>query len=307
MGEPKKDHLLAAVGFALFNALMLSGMSLFAKLLREYFGAFEVTFFRNIVSLVALFAWLFFARKLYILKTDRPLSHMLRSLIGTIGIVLGAQALGMMPLAETTILLFTSPLFVVLMSYPVLGERVGIYRLSAVFIGFIGVIIMASPSGSAQALPLLGIITGLCWGLSSGMVDICLRWIGKTENATTTTFYFTLFGAIVCGMHWPFAEVQPGGFSWNSALLIAGLGATGLLSLLAKSQSFRLGEAATIAPISYTMIIWAMLFDYLLWDRIPTTNVLVGAAIIVGSNLFILYREITVKKRKAREGSEATQ
>ncbi len=298
MGEPKKDHLLAALGFALFNALMLSGMSLFAKLLREYYGAFEVTFFRNVFSLVALVLWLALARKLYVLETDRPRAHLLRSFIGTVGIILGAQALGMMPLAETTILLFTSPLFVVLLSWPLLGERVGVYRLSAVAIGFVGVIIMANPSQAADQLPLMGVLIGLGWGLSSGLVDICLRWIGRTESSTTTTFYFVLFGTIACGMHWPFAEVQPGGYSWNSALLIAGLGATGLLSLLAKSQSFRLGEAATIAPISYTMIIWAMLFDYLLWDRVPTTNVLIGATIIVGSNLFILYREITLKKRR---------
>lgn len=298
MGEPKKDHLLAAVGFALFNALMLSGMSLFAKLLREYYGAFEVTFFRNVFSLVALVLWLALARKLYVLETDRPRAHLLRSFIGTVGIILGAQALGMMPLAETTILLFTSPLFVVLLSWPLLGERVGVYRLSAVAIGFVGVMIMANPSQAADQLPLMGVLIGLGWGLSSGLVDICLRWIGRTESSTTTTFYFVLFGTIACGMHWPFAEVQPGGYSWNSALLIAGLGATGLLSLLAKSQSFRLGEAATIAPISYTMIIWAMLFDYLLWDRVPSTNVLIGATIIVGSNLFILYREITLKKRR---------
>ncbi|MCL4678251.1 MAG: DMT family transporter [Alphaproteobacteria bacterium] len=298
MGEPKKDHLLAAVGFALFNALMLSGMSLFAKLLREYYGAFEVTFFRNVFSLIALVLWLALARKLYVLETDRPRAHLLRSFIGTVGIILGAQALGMMPLAETTILLFTSPLFVVLLSWPLLGERVGVYRLSAVAIGFVGVMIMANPSQAADQLPLMGVLIGLGWGLSSGLVDICLRWIGRTESSTTTTFYFVLFGTIACGMHWPFAEVQPGGYSWNSALLIAGLGATGLLSLLAKSQSFRLGEAATIAPISYTMIIWAMLFDYLLWDRVPSTNVLIGATIIVGSNLFILYREITLKKRR---------
>ncbi len=299
MAAAKKDHLMAAIAYALFNALMLSAMSLFAKMLREYFGPFEVTFFRNVFSLIALMLWLFFARKLYILETERPWAHLIRSFIGTIGIILGAQALGMMPLAETTILLFTSPLFVVLLSYPVLGERVGIYRLSAVAIGFTGVLIMANPSEPADQLPLLGILIGLGWGLSSGMVDICLRWIGRTEGSTTTTFYFVLFGTIACGMHWPFAVVKDGGFSTDSALLIIGLGATGLLSLLAKSQSFRLGEAALVSPISYTMIIWAMIFDYLFWDKIPKPHVYLGATIIIASNIFILYREH--KKRQIKE------
>ncbi|MCB1680420.1 MAG: DMT family transporter [Alphaproteobacteria bacterium] len=302
MAAAKKDHLLAAIIYALINAFMLSAMSLFAKLLREYFGPFEVTFFRNAFSLAALLLWLVFARKLYILETARPWAHLLRSFIGTVGIVLGAQALGMMPLAETTILLFTSPLFVVLLSYPVLGERVGIYRLSAVAVGFTGVIIMANPSEPADQLPLMGILIGLGWGLSAGMVDTCLRWIGRTEGSTTTTFYFVLFGTIACGMHWPFAEVKEGGFSIASAWIIAGLGATGLLSLLAKSQSFRLGEAATISPISYTMIIWAMIFDYVFWDKVPKPNVYLGASIIIASNLFILYREIIVKKKKDLPG-----
>ncbi|MCB1590988.1 MAG: DMT family transporter [Alphaproteobacteria bacterium] len=302
-----KDNLLAAVGFALFNALMLSAMSLFAKLLREYFGAFEVTFFRNVFSLIALLILLVLTRKLDILKTDRPRAHLLRSFIGTVGIVLGAQALGMMPLAETTILLFTSPLFVVLLSWPLLGERVGVYRMSAVLVGFLGVVIMANPGQGTEPLPLAGILIGLGWGLSAGLVDICLRWIGRTESSTTTTFYFVLFGTIACGMHWPFAEVKEGSFSLYTAFVIAGLGATGLLSLLAKSQSFRLGEAANVAPVMYTMIIWAMVFDYLVWDKAPSANVFIGAAIIIGSNLFILYREIKIKNRLNKKSDKSLE
>ncbi len=300
----KKDHLLAAIGFALINAFMLSSMSLFAKMLRDYYGAFEVTFFRNIFSLLALVAFLFFMKKLDVLKTNRPKAHLLRSFIGTIGIVLGAQALGMMPLAETTILLFTAPLFVVIFSNLLLGEPVGIYRFAAVLLGFTGVILIANPSEPVNQLPLLGIMFGLGWGFFAGMVDVCLRWIGRTENSTTTTFYFVLFGTIACGMHWPFAEVQPGALSAQTGFIIIGLGLTGLLSLLAKTQSFRLGEAASVAPVMYTMIIWAFVFDYLIWSKVPDVNALLGAVIIIGSNLFIMYREMVVKK-KAQTATES--
>ena len=292
-----KKPLLFGVAFALLNALMLAGMGLFVKKLSGYFGPFEITFFRNIFAAIALFLIFVFMGRLAWLKTDKPWMHLFRGTIGTIGIVLGAFALSMMPLAEVTVLLFTSPLFTVLLSYPVLGERVGPYRLSAVALGFLGVMVMVNPFGDGgMHIPLIGLLVGLGWGFSSGMVDIWLRKMGRTENPNTTTFYFALFGTLATGLHWPWAVVQADSFSMPALLLILGLGVTGLIALLAKTHSYRLGEAAVIAPMMYTMIIWSMLFDYLFWGKVTTMNVIAGAGIIIACNLFILYREIRLKK-----------
>ena len=290
-------NLLLGIFFAAINAFMLAAMSLFAKLLAKYYGPVEVTFFRNIFALVAITLWLVFSGTLSVLKTQRPLAHLIRSIIGTIGIVLGSWALAIMPLAETTTLLFTAPLFVVLLSYPVLKEPVGLYRLGAVVVGFIGVLIIVNPAFNTN-LPLYGVLIGLGWGFSAGCVDTSLRLLGKTESSFTTVFYFVLFGTIATGLHWPFAEVQPGALSMDAFWIITGLGMTGFLSLLTKTQSYRLGEATIIAPIMYTMIVWAMLFDYFLWGKTPQANVMIGASIIIASNLFILYRE-NVKAKAA--------
>ena len=301
MSEKKPcDHLWLAIGFASLNAFMLAGMSLFAKLLAQYFGPIEVTFFRNAFSLVALFLWLVFARQLFVLKTQRPWAHVFRGTIGTIGIALGMWAIALMSLAETTVLLFTSPLFTLILSMIFLKECVGPYRISAIILGFAGVVVIANPLNGEASLPLLGLIVGLGWGFLSGAVDTTLRWMGSTEKASTTTFYFMLFGTLTCALHWPFAQIQPGGFSLPALLIICGLGATGLISLLAKSQSFRLGEASVVAPFMYTMIIWSVLFDYLFWKNIPTWNVIGGALIIICANLVILYRE----KQKGRLGKK---
>lgn len=290
------DNLWLGIGFASLNAAMLGAMSLFAKLLAEYFGPVEVTFFRNAVSLIALLGWLIFARKLFVLKTDRPWAHLFRSFIGTIGIGLGMWALSMMSLAETTVLLFTSPLFTLILAILLLKECVGPYRIGAIILGFTGVLVVANPFDGTLDLPLLGLIVGLGWGFFSGAVDTTLRWIGSTEKSSTTTFYFMLFGTVTCGLHWPFAEIQDNSFSPDALWIIAGLGVVGLTALLAKSQSFRLGEASVIAPMMYTMIIWSVLFDYLFWDKIPSWNVIGGAIIIICANLLILYRE----KQKGR-------
>lgn len=279
---------------------MLAAMGLFAKKLSLYFGVFEVTFFRSFIAGIVLLLWLAATGRLDLLKTQRPKAHFFRGTIGTLGILSGIWAISLMPLSESTLLLFTSPLFVVLLSYPVLGERVGIYRLSAVALGFFGVFITISPSSAVHTLPLLGVMAGLMWGFFSGCVDVCLRWIGRTENSTTTVFYFMLYGSVVTGIHWPFAQPPQEGHSLEITILALGLGLTGLLSLLSKTQSYRYGEATMIAPIMYTMILWTMIFDYVFWNKEPTLNVILGAALIISSSLFIIYRENALEKHKKK-------
>tara|TARA_B100001989_G_C24539759_1_gene466819 strand:+ start:431 stop:1315 length:885 start_codon:yes stop_codon:yes gene_type:complete len=290
------NKVILGVIFAAISAFMLASMSLFSKLLSSYLGPIEVTFFRNVFSFIALLLWILCARKLAELKTGRPWAHIIRGVIGTTGIVVGMWALSIMPLTETTILLFTSPLFVVLLSYPILKEKVGPYRLSAVLIGFIGVFITVSPFSSHEPLPILGIILALIWGFESACVYICLRWMGNTETSTRTVFYFVLFGTLATSVHLPFAEVKAP-LSFDMLWIIVGLGATGLISLLCKTQSLRLAEASIIAPIMYTMIIWAFVFDYLLWDKEPTINNIAGAGLIIFSNMLILYREQKKKQK----------
>lgn len=299
-----RDNLLLAAFYGLLNAFMLGLMSLFAKLLSGMMGPVEVTFFRNLVSFGAVVLWLWSMREFSSLKTNRPWGHVVRSAIGTGGIVLGAWALAIMPLAETTILLFTAPLFIVALSYPVLGERVGIYRIGAVITGFIGVLIMAAP-GADSALPLFGVMLGLAWGFSAGAVDLCLRRLGSTEKTSTTVFYFLLFGLLATGVHLPFAEFAPGAFAAMSLLIILGLGLSGWGSLMSKTQSYRLAPAAYVAPLTYTMIIWTVLFDYLFWDRVPSWNVALGATIIIASNIFILWREYAKKIQSAARALDA--
>ena len=282
--------------FASLNAFMLAGMGLFAKMLATYFGPVEVTFFRNIVSLVLLIFWLAAMRKFWVLKTDRPWAHVFRSAIGTIGITLGAWALAMMPLAETTVLLFTSPLFTVILSIFFLKEKVGLFRIGAVIAGFSGIAVMAGPMG---AIPALGLAVGLGWGFFSGAVDVCLRWLGQTENSYTTVFYFLLFGTLSTGLYWPFAETSFADISTENLWIILGLGLTGVAALVFKTKSYRFGEASMVAPVMYTMLIWAVAFDFLFWGRLPGGNVLLGATIVIASNMFILYRE----NRKSRAAS----
>lgn len=292
--DKPQDHTVLAVIFAAVNAFMLTAMNMFAKLLGDYFPPEQITFFRSISAFLMLMVGLVLLRKLSLVKTQRPVAHIVRSVIGTVGLFFGIWTYTLMPMANATTLIFTQPLWVVILSYPLLKEKVGIYRSLAVLVGFSGILVIAGPGGDFTAF---GLMIGLIAGLFNALVAICLRWLGQTESAATTVFYFLLYGSLIMGGFLPFTgQALPADNHILALFLILGLGGFGLASLLTKTYSYRLGSAALVTPISYTMILWAGLFDYFLWDRTPSWNIALGAAIIIGSNLFILWRERQVQK-----------
>lgn len=271
---------------------MLSTMNVLAKILGQYIGPVEITFFRNIVSIILLITALFFIKKLSHLKTKRIYAHLIRAFIGTTAMILIMWSFIIMPLTTATSLHFTAPLFVTLLSYPLLKEKVGLFRFVFIATGFIGVIIIAQPEND---IPTLSLIIGLTAGFMNGLVAICLRWLGSTESTLTTNFYFLFFGLIGTAFFMPFmGEIPP----MNITPLIFAIGVVGLASLLLKTQGFRLAPAAIISPISYSMMVWAILFDYFIWNSIPSKSLIIGACIIIGSNLLIIWRENKIKKAK---------
>lgn len=280
-----QDRPLHGVGFALCAAAMLSTMNMFGKLLGSVHDPVEITFYRNLVAIIILLIGLAVLGKLSLLKTSRPKAQFVRSLVGTVGMLFSMWSVVILPLATATALLFTAPLFVVLLSYPLLKERVGLFRLGAVIIGFLGVILIAQPENNVEPMH---IAIGLVAGFLNGMVAICLRWLGNTESTATTNFYFLFYGVIGTGLAMPFMGEMP---TAETSPWILGIGIVGLLSLLLKTQGFRLGPAALISPISYTLMIWALIYDYFIWHSAPSFAVVIGALVIISSNVIILWRE----------------
>lgn len=288
MAKAINQNTLAAIGFALLNGFLLSSAGLFSKLLSTTLNPVELVFTRNAVAMTFLIIGFYILRKKMPLKTSRPWAHILRGAIGTTGIIIGMWAYTIMPLTEATILFFTLPLFVTLMSGIILREKIGLVRIGAVIAGFTGVLIATGPTGD---LTLTQISVGIGSAFFAAGVDICLRWLGKTESSSTTVFYFLTFGLIITSLYIPFSNIT---ITMPPLIMIAfilSLGLAGLGSLLAKTQSFRLAEASLITPITYTMIIWAGLFDYFIWHKTPSLSLIIGAAIIIASNLIILRRE----------------
>ena len=274
-------------------AAFLSVMNLLTKQLGSIFSANDIVILRNIATVSLLIFGLIILRRLELLKTARPGAQFIRAVVGTAAFTCFVIAFIMLPLGLVTALGFTAPLFTALLSYPLLKERVSWQRFLAIAVGFSGVLVFVGPEWSDNKL---GISLALFAGFLNGFVQISLRWLGRTEHTATTNFYFMLFGLLFCLFLMPFFPAMPVSAIPDQTFLLFLLGIVSLGSLLLKTQAYRYGDAALISPFSYTMILWAFLFDYLFYNRLPTASLLVGGSIIIGSNLFILYREHRKKK-----------
>jgi len=207
---------------------------------------------------------------------------------------MAAWTFQLMPITEGVVLSFSSPFFVILLSYPLLGEKVGIYRIGATMLGLVGVVIMIGFDQSV--LTSKGIAVGMAFAFFNGLVLVMLRQLGKTEHALTTVFYFLTFGLIITAPYAPFADIViPDQFYWPYLL---GLGIAGLSSLIFKTESFRHAPASVIAPIAYSILIWSAVLDFLIWNHVASHNIWLGATIIILSNIIILWREHTKSKTK---------
>ncbi len=288
-----QQRLKIGIFTAVLSALFLSAMNVLTKIMSADLDPVVVAFWRNLFAFFILFVGFLITKKTYLMKTNRLRAHIMRSIVGTIGFILGIWMFSLMPVTEGTIIGFTSPLFVIILSYPLLNEKVGIYRCLATLIGLFGIIFIIGFDQSN--ISFYGYTVGLGFALCNGLVLIMLRQLGKTEHAMTTVFYFMLIGLVITSAYLPFSEkIISDQISWWFLLL---LGFIGTLSLLLKTESYRHAPASVITPIAYTMLLWSAFFDYIIWNHVASTDIWVGAGVIVFSNLFILWREHKKSKK----------
>ena len=245
----------------------------------------ETMFYRSLFGLPPLLAWIGWRRQWSAWRTTRPWAHVGRSLIGLTSMALGFTTLTLLPLAEATTISFIAPLFALALSAPLLGERVGTARWVAVGVGFAGVIVVMQPGGST--LPLLGTGIALAAAFGVSCVTITLRSISRTESPQTTVLYFTLFTIAVTGLLLPWFGQRHDGETWLLLVLIGLFGGVGQLGLTA---SLRFAPIATLAPIDYLQLLFAVLFGWLLFGTQPALTTSLGAVLIIGSVLTTLPR-----------------
>ena len=281
---------------ALSSTFMIAVLNLFAKLLaEENFHAVELVFLRNLfgICIIEVIAF-YYARNWDLFRTGRLKDHILRSTLGTLGVGFIFAAYAYLPLTTAVVLIFTSSLMIPVLGLIFLGESVGPYRWAAVVIGFAGVVLM---TGFSPAIPVFGFILAMLGAFFNASVMVALRSLGQTEHPLTTAFYFMLFGMIMTLPILPF--VASGHYSLDVMPYIAGLIFFGSVSHIAKNAMYIHLPAAVGAPFVYTALIWSALFDFTVFGYIPDWSIWAGGAIVIFSNLFLIWRENRAAKAKA--------
>ena len=286
------DRPLIGIAAAAGSVLMLSLMNVFAKLLSDTHHVAEIAFYRNVIALLPFLAVIVLFSRYDILKINsKPNALIARSVVGTASLITTFAAFAVLPLADGQAFLFTASLFVPVLGYFVLREKVGPYRWSAVIVGFIGVLIMVRPTGH---LNLLGVGLALSAALMHATLGTLLRLLGRTERPETVTFYFLLIGAILTLPAMPFVATVP---ARDELLLFLGAGLTGAMAQLLLSVAYKNAPAALATIFNYTGIIWATAFGWFIWGDWPALPVWIGAGIIIASSLVIVWREQHIARK----------
>lgn len=290
------------IALKLASIVVFAAMTVCIKSLGRDIPAGQTIFVRGVISIavLALIAWS--TEGLHLLKTRNWRSHALRSLAGTVSLFCLFAAVTMIPLADLTAITFTAPLFLTVLAMVFLGERIHRFRWTALGIGFLGVIITIGPHLSFAQGVSAGVLFALGNASFTAIAMVFLRSMSGGEHAITITFYFSLTfmvcAALTAVQGWP----MPTPTQW---LLIVGAGVFGVFGQLLMTYSYRYAEASTIAPLDYSNMIMAILLGYVFFDEIPALSVWLGAPLILGAGLIILWREYRLKKRLSVASSQA--
>ena len=284
---PTHDRPMFALGLRLTATIFFSVMLLLVKLTGDRgISLPETLFWRQFVPAISIFAWLLARGQMHRLKTTRPWIHARRAAIGGSGMFLTLGVVRLLPLAEATILAFTVPMFAVILSVILLKEKVGLWRWSAVIAGLLGVLIIAGPDSGN--LPLDGLAVGIGAAFMVSLVNVQLRDLGKTEEPVTVVFYFSAISAPFLGLFLFKTGVHHDLEGW---LMLGGIGITGLFAQLAMTASLRYGAISSVIVVDYIQLAWATAWGWLIFDQLPPAATWLGAPIIIGASLLIVWRE----------------
>lgn len=315
----QRDASTAGIWFILIGMCAISVNDMLIKQLSGGYPLHQLVFTRSAIGLVFSLVLVQFEGGWSILKTRTPMLHVLRAVMIVISNMTFFAAIAVLPLAETTALFFAAPLMITLISIPVLGEKVGPMRMSAVLVGFIGVLIMQRPwanladSEVNRLVLLLPVLAALTYAINQVMT----RKLGVSSKASAMAVYIqsTFILVSVCFFvvagDGRYAQDSHNGavtfllraWIWPQAAdwpYLVGLGTLSAIVGYTLSQAYRLSSAATVAPFEYIGLPLAIFWGYTIFGELPDTAVMIGIVLIAGAGLFVFLRERALSRRITR-------
>lgn len=271
----------------LVTVLCFTSLDTLVKHLLETYSLVQVTwarfFFATIVAAVAAGP-----RLPRVVKTKAPTLQLTRSLLLALTTALFNAGIRIVPLATATTIMFLAPILVTVLSVPLLKEHVGPRRWFGVLVGFVGALVVVRPWESHAGLFISGALFLLIAALLNASYQITTRKVRLFDEPLTSMFYTSVIGALVTTVFVPWHWQWPAATDW---LLLIGTGLLGGIGHLFLIQAFRQAPASVVAPFSYSSLIWAALFGWLFFAEWPEYWTWLGAALIIGSGLYIFHRE----------------
>ena len=273
--------------------LIFAGMNVFVKLAAADHSIIQIIFFRNAVGLIPVILVMLCSGGFALLRTRNALGHFMRSFVGNISMIFFFLSFALLPLANAISITSASPLILTVLSIPLLGERVGRHRLSAVAVGLCAVLFMLRPAASPEYLA--GSLAALAAAVLGAFAMIIIRKLGRTEHYLAIVFYFSVFGALASGLLLFFGWWDaPSPRMWAYLVMTGILGGCGQIFL---TYAFARAPVAYVSSLSYTAIIFGAFFDWIIWHHAIDWHIAAGSAVIIASGVYILHRE-TLKHRK---------
>lgn len=300
----------AAILSIVIGMLAISLNDMLIKQLSGGYALHQIVFARAGIGILLSLLMVHYEGGFHLLKTRQPGLHILRGLLIVISNMTFFVALAALPLAEATALFFVAPLFITLLSIPILKEQVGPMRLGAVAVGFVGVVIMQRPWASTETLEvsrivlLLPVVAAITYALN----QLITRRLGVTAKASVLSIYIQMSFLTVSAAFFLVAGdgrfVSEGASASMQFLLRAwvwpapgdewvfvALGLNSAVIGYCLSQAYRLGDAATVAPFEYVLLPMAVFWGVVIFGELPAWEVWVGIALILSAGLFVFLRE----------------
>jgi drug/metabolite transporter (DMT)-like permease len=303
-------NLFKAIGFKVISAFLFTCLSALVRQVSEVTPVGQIVFFRSACAIPpVLLIYALRGEFMVAVRTTRVFGQIGRGALSVGGMYSNFAALQRLPLADATAISFASPLITVALAAIVLKERVRIYRWTAVFVGFIGVIVMLIPHLDVSQYFTVGAMTVATIGSLLALLAACFnagtviqtRRLTQSEATSSIVFYFSLMTALAGLVSLPFAWHTPTGFE---LLLLVSCGLFGGIGHIFLTESYRYAQASMIAPFDYSSMLWALLLGYWVFGELPTVLVYVGACIVAAAGLFVIWRErrLGLQRKDEAEG-----
>ena len=301
---------LRGIAYKVVSVIVFITMASMIKATAPTVPSGEAVFFRSFFAMPVIVLWLGLRRELATgFRASNPMGHVWRGLVGTMAMGLGFAGLGFLPLPEVTAIGYAAPLLTVIFAAMFLGEEVRAFRISAVVLGLIGVLIVVWPRlsittgdsvGQAEAF---GAILVLGGAVFAALAQVFVRKLVNTEKTPAIVFYFSLTATILSLTTLPFGWVVP---TASQAMLLVGAGLLGGVGQIFLTSSYREADASLVAPFDYASMIFALAIGYFVFAEVPTATMLIGATVVVTAGCLIIWRERQLGIERARQRKAMT-